>query len=184
MVTCIIPLIPRNGDRMNLTHDSIKIKYIREGYLPNYPYHMISDEEMCNAFMNVEEETGYFFDNYPLLTESLKHEYDELVKCISSELNKLILSNDASYEMPDWVYSYMLGSVISVNSDKLDIHDMLVLMGIDNIDDEFLPEAQKECLRYSKEWVNRANNRPPTIFGEPHVIKSLRLMDSGVSSKG
>ena len=78
----------------------------------------------------------------------------------------------------------MLGSVISVNSDKLDIHDMLVLMGIDNIDDEFLPEAQKECLRYSKEWVNRSNDRPPTIFGEPHVIKSLRLMDSGVSSKG
>ena len=33
-------------------HDLIKIKYIREGYLPNYPYHMISDEEVFNAFIN------------------------------------------------------------------------------------------------------------------------------------
>lgn len=168
---------------MNLTHDSIKIKYINEGYLPNFPYHMISDEEMCKAFMNTEEKSGYFYDNYPLLDDSLKDEYDELVRCINSELNKLIELNDEDYEMPDWVYSYMLGSVVSINSDTLDIHDMLVMMGIDNIDDEFTSEAEKECLKYSNNWVSRYDDRPPTMFGEPHVIKILRLIDSGLPSR-
>lgn len=39
---------------MSLVHDLIKIKYVREGYLPNYPYHLISDSEMCDAFINNE----------------------------------------------------------------------------------------------------------------------------------
>ena len=55
---------------MNLTKDSIKIKYTREGYLPNYPYHMISDEEMFKAFLDVENQSGFFYDNYPILEDS------------------------------------------------------------------------------------------------------------------
>ncbi len=37
-----------------LTHDIIKIQYSREGYLPDYPYHMISDREMFNAFICID----------------------------------------------------------------------------------------------------------------------------------
>ena len=35
-----------------LVHDLIKIKLVRAGYLPNYPYHLISDKEMCEAFIS------------------------------------------------------------------------------------------------------------------------------------
>ena len=34
-----------------LAHDIIKITYVREGYLKNFPHHLISDEEMCVAFI-------------------------------------------------------------------------------------------------------------------------------------
>ena len=57
---------------MSLIHDTIKIKFIKAGYLPNYPYHMISDSEMCDAFLHNEaasgEDTqlaGFFVDMYP-----------------------------------------------------------------------------------------------------------------------
>ena len=33
------------------THDVIKQMYTLEGYLPNYPPHLISDEEMFEAFL-------------------------------------------------------------------------------------------------------------------------------------
>ena len=35
-------------------HDIIKINYTRQGYLPYYPYHLISDEEMFEGFMSYE----------------------------------------------------------------------------------------------------------------------------------
>ena len=47
---------------MNSLHDTIKIDLIRQGYLPNYPYHMISDIEMCKAFLDVDNHTGAFYD--------------------------------------------------------------------------------------------------------------------------
>ena len=40
---------------MSFVHDVIKIKYAREGYLPDLPYHLISDEEMCDAFINLPD---------------------------------------------------------------------------------------------------------------------------------
>lgn len=169
---------------MNLTKDSIKIKYTREGYLPNYPYHMISDEEMFKAFLDVENQTGFFYDNYPILEESLIPEYKALVAEMQRQINAALKSDDDDVEVSDWIYTYMLGQVISVNSEKADIHDLLVLLNEDNIDDEFLPEAQRACYNISKAWVNKIAFRPPTMFGEPHVIKYLRLLDSGISGKG
>ena len=169
---------------MNLTKDSIKIKYTREGYLPNYPYHMISDEEMFKAFLDVENQSGFFYDNYPILEESLIPEYKALIAEMQRQINAALKSDDDDVEVSDWIYTYMLGQVISVNSEKADIHDLLVLLNEDNIDDEFLPEAQRACYNISKAWVNKIAFRPPTMFGEPHVRKYLRLLDSGISGKG
>ena len=167
---------------MSLIHDCIKIQYIREGYLPNWPYHLISDEEMCDAFLEQTEDgcSGYFVDNYPLVADTLITEYNTLVTAIFEELTKLKNSTDSDYILPNWIYSYMLGNVVSVNSDILDIHDLLVLLQVDNIDDIFTPLASELCFKISKSWLSKLSgddieDRPPTCFGEPHVIKSLRL---------
>lgn len=167
---------------MSLVHDLIKIKYVREGYLPNYPYHLISDDEMCDAFIN--NELNYFDANYPCLDESIQSEYDELKLCIKYHIDNFKQSLQSA-ELPDWIYSYMLGQVISINSDTLDKHDLLVSLSLDNIDDIFTPSASKSCLKISKEWVKRLNpikrdHRPPTMFGEPHVIKSIRMNNTDV----
>lgn len=170
---------------MSLIHDTIKINYIREGYLPNYPYHMISDAEMCDAFLN-ETSEDYFHANYPLVSTTFQSQYDALVSAIRRELDMMKRSTDASPTLPDWIYSYMLGAVIGIRSDPIDIHDMLVLMNLDNLDDEWNDGVFAACYRISSIWLKRsavssaackccAHDRPPTIFGEPHVIKSLRL---------
>lgn len=169
-------------------HDLIKIKLTNAGYLMNYPYHMISDTEMCDAFLSGN--TGYFYDAYPCLDSSLRTEYTNLVKAIKYHMHCLKTTKDDFYTLPDWVYSYMLGEVISVNSDTKDIHDLLVPLGVDNIDDEFTPEASVACSLTSKQWLKQTrvvdivefegeeiDSRPPTMFGEPHVIKSIRLQD-------
>lgn len=226
-------------------HDLIKIKYIREGYLPNYPYHMISDVEMLNAFLNPEyvgnsnmEELQYFYYAYPMFADSAsevkkawislrksiiyhiqmyKHQ-SQLLKCdncdeylwMSEFLKKKkcpICGQSLSvtqYEIPDWVYSYMLGTVIGPRSAILDIHDIILPMNVDNIDDEFGTEQAYACYEVSKNWINKTGTarihtitkedvknlnlpailfsvgdsislRPITIYGEPHVIKSIRL---------
>lgn len=174
-----------------LIHDIIKIKYVNEGYLPNYPYHLISIEEMCDAFMS-SDNTGYFFDSYPCLDNSLTEPYNQLVTVIRYYINELkeYTRSDAynDYKLPDWVYSYMLGEVISINSDILDIHDLIYPLGVDNIDDIFDAKASIACYQVSKAWVNKLgsletveiegksySSRPPTMFGEPHVVKSIRL---------
>lgn len=165
-----------------LVHDLIKIKLVRAGYLPNYPYHLISDKEMCEAFISANSVdtsnltynrsrdiwehikltnlTGSFFDEYPLLDESLKPEYDTLTQCILYHICNLIFSNssESSYVLPDWVYSYMLGKVISINSSIADIHDLIYPLGIDNIDDLFTSDASYKCLEVSKDWVNKLSS--------------------------
>ena len=68
--------------KMSLLTDYIKIKYSQEGYLPNYPYHLLSDKECMNAFLSGEvvsdltilsykdmlntcsNLSGYFIDTY------------------------------------------------------------------------------------------------------------------------
>lgn len=178
-------------------NDVVKIRFTREGYLPNYPPHLISDNEMCDAFLKYGEDSednwnafkssidaSYFKDNYPLIDSTLESEYRTLVSNIAYHLNNYKSSTDDNRKLPDWIYSYMLGCVISVNSSQLDIHDMLVSMDTDNIDDIYTKEAAAACYKYSQAWLGRLpssnlDHRPPTMFGEPHVIKYLRLLDVG-----
>lgn len=202
-----------------LIHDVIKIQYSRQGYLPNYPPHLISDEEMCKAFLDFTNEASfeesteysYFKDNYPCLFDddevvtqrnpdgteepvidpetgepvTWKSRYYSLVKFIAKELDTFSKSIEEDKRLPDWVYSYMLGSVVSVNSSQPDIHDLLVMMNIDNLDDEFLSNCCKLCWKVSEFWIRRtpgdlSNLRPPGLFGEPHVIKQLKLSELGL----
>lgn len=184
---------------MTFIHDLIKIRFVEEGYLQNYPPHLISDEEMCDAFIRYPEDPTktsdelwaifmadttpmWFKDNYPLLAPELSEIYRDLVNNIMYHINQFKASLSDVRILPDWIYSYMLNSVISVNSDIIDIHDLLVMLGVDNIDDIFTPAAQIECYLVSREWLARIPNiaikhRSPTIFGEPHVLKSLRLSE-------
>lgn len=178
-------------------NDLIKIKYVSDGYLKNYPPHLISDSEMCDAFLKYPEDDtktedelweifladtspSWFKDNFPLLDGALESQYRELVSNIVYHLN--VYKNDEMHEktIPDWVYAYMNGSVISVNSTIPDIHDLLVLLGVDNLDDIFTPIAQSRCYQVSEAWLaklpsEQLEHRSPTLFGAPHVIKSLRL---------
>ena len=81
------------------------------------------------------------------------------------------------YKIPDWVYTYMLGEVIYNNSEYLDIQDILELLGCSNIDNVFTREACITCYKVSSDYISTLvkNIRTPTIFGEPHIIKSLRM---------
>lgn len=156
-------------------HDLIKMNYVNEGYLPNYPYHMTSDKEMFNAFF---AEGGFFESNYPCVNPELQEQYDILFNYMKSLVDDFM---ENGTELPGWLYGYMLGSVISVNSPELDIDNLFSLFGMNsNIDNiEFTPELSEKCYLTSKAWVEkqttRGQNRVPTVFGEPHVIKSLRL---------
>lgn len=171
-----------------LVHDLIKIKLTKAGYLMNYPYHMISDKEMCDAFM--KDGKGYFYDTYSIhiIDPSLHEAYETLKLSIEYHLNLLKTASDDTYVLPDWVYSYMLGYVISIHSDPLDIHDLITPLGVDNIDDIFDDRASVACYEVSKRWLRQTqiqemvewngkqvDLRPPTMFGEPHIIKSIRL---------
>lgn len=201
------------------SHDVIKIKYVNEGYLPNYPYHLISDEEMLDAFLTypnydfrTDEEIDkgveltkkekwrrfvngsepcYFRDNYPLYTdagcgenEPLIEEnlYKDLVEYIAELIAQFKSSNEENIVLPDWVYSYMMGSTLGVKSDQRDLHDMFVMLNSDNDFDEFKPECASACYEVSRDWISKSEeDRPPTMFGEPHVLKSLRLTEMDMS---
>lgn len=166
---------------LSLSNSLVKMRFVRYGYLPNYPYHMISDREMCNAFMH--DGSGYFYDEYPLLNEALQTEYDKLIEAMQYHIDKALSDTSDEFVLPDWIYSYMMGTVVSSNSDALDLHDLLVPLGVDNIDDIFTAEAQAACYNASSAWLsklppNKLDHRPPTMFGEPHVIKYLRLLET------
>lgn len=195
-------------------HDIIKIKFTREGYLPDYPYHLISDEEMCDAFLKLPDDiqeyitpdffgitldqtkttvdwyqsylndttsVAYFKDNYPLIDESINDYYKNLLNRIFYELQQF--KNDVNDDriLPNWIYSYMLGVCIGPTSDKLDIHDMISAMGVDNLEDDYTVDCAIECLKISYAWLKKIIVsqgdvvRPPTMFGEPHVLKAIRL---------
>lgn len=190
-------------------HTVIKIQYTKQGYLPDWPPHLISDEEMCDAFLRIpdsafdrdfccfcckvddeddswyqdfldDDRTMFFKDNYPLIGEEISDDYKNLVHKIMEELYNFKNNPDNDRKLPNWIYSYMLGAAIGPESDKLDIHDMISSMGVDNLEDEYNIICAKTCLEYSREWLKRvilndADKRPPTMFGEPHVLKFLRL---------
>jgi len=238
------------------------MKYVNEGYLPNYPYHLISDDEMCDAFIRLTQDDidkngnptgtytykGYFFMMYPLLDLELNHEdgSDEIEPMAYSNLVKAIHYHIYSFKnrtadhaiLPDWIYSYMLGPVISVSSPIPDIHDVIEPIDADNEDDFFEGYQSIACYKVSRDWNHRVvhkeearffplrlnntkvdillhpewlapqidesiiedgviirytgdglandkgqmvytpnliNLRPPTMFGEPHVVKAIRI---------
>ena len=128
------------------------------------------------------EDDCYFVNNYPCIDEILREDYNKLAYAIQFHINTYLQSLQTSeiIPIPDWVYSYMLGEVVCNNSDQLDRHDLLVLLNLDNIEDEITLEIHQACLRTSSEWIKRLpeeikEHRPPTMFGEPHIIKSLRM---------
>ena len=166
---------------MSLVNDIIKIKFIESGYLPDYPYHLISDNEMLDAFISPSENSndynqGYMFDMYPIddsWSDELKSAYNNLIKSFKSEIDNY-KSDNSNNTISDRLYSYMLGSVIGPNSDKRDIHDLLVLLGYDNIDDIFTQKAAERCLSISSDMYTNS----PSMFGELYVIQVLRRLNA------
>lgn len=161
--------------------DTIKIKYIQTGYLPDWPYHLISDSEMLDAF--IVNSSNFFDDNYSINTtdESLQQLHNTLKADILYFVNLSKEQNSLSV-LPSWVVSYMLGSVISETSDLKEIDDLIALSNLK----EDVPAGQFNDILYrsnakiSREWIaklpsSKKEHRPVSIFGEPHVIKSLRL---------
>ena len=234
---------------MSLIHDVIKMNMVRQGYLPNHPYHLISDAEMFHAFLSKHVDAdssevhwlGSFREVYPCLSDNLYDEYEELMEAMmyhieqhlaypkkfkgevnyryelpkSSELGELFgednsdgimylivdenirvryNSNTGSWNdtydngnVPDWVYSYMLGSTIGPLSDIQDIQELVTLLNLDPTISSFDSSLSACCLDISKRWVSKLsdsqdNHRPPTMFGEPHVIKQLRILQSNISA--
>ena len=193
-----------------LVHDILKIKYVQLGYIKkNYPYHMISDEEMFSAFIDygaedegslIDPEVRFFDNNYPNPFEkedfiyqkknaqgevveeiSLSGEYSKLktyiANTIADHLKYAGTTEADKHLVPDWIYTYMLGEVVYQNSDYLDIQDTLALLNCTNTDNEFTQKACVACYVTSLNYVSTLTTgfRPPTVFGEPHVIKNLRL---------
>lgn len=187
-----------------MIHDIIKIKYVQLGYIQkNYPYHLISDEEMFNAFIdlgtgfisNLIDPDSRFFDmNYPnpfadidwdipanAIYQPYYDAYGSLREYIISSINDYLkyygTSSESAHQIPAWVYTYMLGEVIYENSEYLDKEDMLKLLGCSNIDNEFTVSACVACYNTSLNYISTLTSglRPPTVFGEPHVIKQLRM---------
>lgn len=178
---------------MNLLHDAIKIELVREGYLPNYPYHLISDEEMFHAFLN-DSGNDMFHYYYPCIDSNLEDEYNMLIQSIQYHVGQHL--SDSSFVIPDWVYSYMQKSAIGPNSSIADKHDMFVMLGLDNIEDEFTPKICAACYDISSSWIRKLpdvttvkynghtiSTRPPTIFGELHVLKCLRLLHADITGR-
>lgn len=184
------------------------MRYTYEGYLPNYPYHLISDEEMFEAFLpitkfytnyrqeleinntdwvNLLESSGqyYFIDNYPLVDKSLQPQYKLLVSDIVWHLKKYL--SEEAYVIPDWVYSYLLNETIGPTSDVRERHDLLVALNVDNIEDEFTLAAANMCYKLSTIQVGRLPeseriHRPPTIFGDLGIIKYIAIQQLNARS--
>lgn len=223
-----------------LVKDIIKIRYSNDGYLPDYPYHMISDKEVVTAFAD-NSGAGFFKDNYPCLVEEAEFmkAYNQLFLSIMYYICSNFCIENSDVSVPDWVYSYMLGSTISINSDDLDIHDLSVSLGTDNMADTFTSACSEACLKVSQQWLGKYdtvidvpdiyvgklenllnisiictlggqsiyytegddpqpievntlydlltkvnNNKiymePPSMFGEAHVLKALRLQQTAI----
>lgn len=161
-------------------HDVIKIRYVNMGYLPGYPYDLISDAEMFDAFL---KEGGFFDDFYPCPYDDLREDYDNLKAYIVDSITNYL--KDGSV-IPDWVYSYMIMRPITFESEEPDIAYLCDLANIDSpkAEAEFTEEVAQTCLRVSKKWIqklpSRDAQRPPTMFGETHVTKSLRLDQANI----
>lgn len=161
-----------------IMHTVIKIRYISEGYLPNIPYHLISDDEMFDAF--IFNDINYFDYTYPLEDATILDIYTGLKRGIIDEISRY--KKDNTYVIPAWVYSYMLGAVIGPNSPVKDRHSLLVGLGLDNISDSFNIDVYRTIYKISNKQIHIDSVtgvlRPPTIFGETSILKYLRLRQS------
>ena len=164
-------------------HDVIKIQYVNIGYLPNRPYALISDKEMFEAFLKGDE--CFFSDFYPCPAESMQEKYDALKTCIQEKI-AAYLENPTEVEIPSWVYSYMLMTTITYESENAEISYLYDLLNMETPTGlpDFNEEVATRCYEESEQWLKRIPSvhidRPPTMFGEPHVIKSLRLQEANV----
>lgn len=164
---------------MNI-HNVIKMMYSNMGYLPGYPYHLISDNEMFDAFLR---EDGFFADEYPCPSEDLQEAYDALLECIKDKIQNYV---DKGETLPNWVYSYMIKSAITYSSLEEDISYISDMGHIEHsgLLAEFTPEVANMCYRVSTKWLKKQPSkyadRVPTMFGEPHVVKSLRLDQANI----
>lgn len=163
------------------THYLIKLNFIDIGFLPNYPYRLISDSEMFEAFTK----TGGFFETYyPCPSGELSEEYTTLKNYIFERIEKF--QNEEIEVLPDWIYSYMLMRPITFDSPEPDIAYLYDLLNLDSatVLTEFNEEAAKRCYQVSEEWLkklpSRYGDRPPTMFGETHVTKSRRLAQANI----
>lgn len=162
-------------------HDLIKIMYVNIGYLPNYPYYLISDTEMIEAFC---KDDGFFNDYYPCPDPTFDEPYQLLKQSIFGILSEYVAGKRAV--IPDWVYSYMLMRPITFESDEADIAYMYELTGVkpETTLAEFSPALADACYATSVEWMKKMpskyRDRPPTMFGETHVTKSLRLKQANI----
>ena len=155
--------------------------YVNQGFLPNYPYYLISDDEMFDAFL--APDSGFFAMYYPCPDENFRTEYNNLFSYISDLIEQY---KTEGTPLPAWVYSYMLMSTVTYASPEEDIDDIYELAHIDNptVIGQFNAEVADVCLKVSKKWLAKLpvdeSNRPPTMFGEPHVIKCLRVWQANV----
>lgn len=77
----------------------------------------------------------------------------------------------------------MLGEVVynkPSNTDEFeykDMLDLLTLLDSNNIKNEMDIYVCRSCYIESTKYISTLTTgiRPPTVFGEPHVIKQLRL---------
>ena len=163
-------------------HDIIKIKYTNLGYLPDNPYYLISDKEMLDAFINDNKEC-VFFDYYYCPDPSFQQPYDELVDYIKVAKDQFIAEGK---QLPSWIYSYMLLRPITYDSDEADISYLCELAHVqqNNALAQFDLDVATACYDVSKKWIlkqrSKQGDRPPTMFGETHVTKSLRLDQANI----
>ena len=186
-----------DGDiKLSLINDVIKIRLSKAGYLRNYPPHLLSDEEMVegfyeyfkdvyytpmyNEFQNPTPVVPYDSDDTDYMVDNLNALFSHIQQTCNAAV-EIAKTQGTDFTVSDWIYSYMLGAVVGPKSNVQDIHDVLVLMNIDNLDDVFTRLASETCYTISKYWIAKTNHsdtgnqRPPSVFAELHVIKSLRL---------
>lgn len=162
------------------THDIIKILYTNLGYLPGYPFWLIDDSEMFNAFV---KEEGVFEEFYPCPSQDLSEQYGLLKENI---FGFIVEYQQSGKEIPDWVYSYMLLQPITYQSSLQDIEYLFSLNNMDVEDQEaqFNEDIAKSCYQVSVDWMKKQpwkyKDRVPTMFGEAHVVKSLRLEQANI----
>ena len=154
-----------------LTHLEMMLSAQRNGKLQTIGF----TQKNFDAFL--QEDGGFFAINYPLLDDDLQEDYNLLFSGITECIQAHITDG---VDIPSWVYSYMLGNTLSIYSDSADIAYLYELLGLPTeVYDTFGADLQPACLEVSKEWLSKLpakyGSRPATLFGEPHVIKSLRL---------